>query len=117
VLYGTELPPRISRDLLTCAVAYWIQEEALGGVKLSRHRAHQTHPWLDRCQLFLTFILGPSSVVLCGWSRLPSWPIFEAVSKTGVGSIPSSQLNPLEFIGWFSISRLFEKLGREFALS
>jgi hypothetical protein len=29
--------------------------------------------------MVLTFILGPSSVVLCGWSRLPSWPIIEAV--------------------------------------
>ena len=30
VLYGTEPPPRISRDLLTRAVAYRIQEKALG---------------------------------------------------------------------------------------
>src|ERR1035441_4835641 len=29
--------------------------------------------------IVLIFILGPSSVVLCRWSRLPSWPIFEAV--------------------------------------
>jgi hypothetical protein len=38
VLYGTEPPPRISRDLLTRAVAYRIQEEALGGLKPSTRR-------------------------------------------------------------------------------
>jgi Protein of unknown function (DUF2924) len=37
-LYGTEPPPRISRDLLTRAVAYRIQEETLGGLKLSTRR-------------------------------------------------------------------------------
>jgi hypothetical protein len=30
-VYGTEPPPRISRDLLTRAIAYRIQEKALGG--------------------------------------------------------------------------------------
>ena len=38
LLYGTEPPPRISRDLLTRAVAYRIQEEALGGLKPSTRR-------------------------------------------------------------------------------
>ena len=38
VLYGTEPPPRISRDLLTRAVAYRIQEKALGGLKPSTRR-------------------------------------------------------------------------------
>ena len=38
VLYGTEPPPRISRDLLTRAVAYGIQEEALGGLRPSTRR-------------------------------------------------------------------------------
>ena len=38
MLYGTEPPPRISRDLLTRAVAYRIQEEALGGLKPSTRR-------------------------------------------------------------------------------
>jgi len=37
-LYGTEPPPRISRDLLARAFAYRIQEEALGGLKPSTRR-------------------------------------------------------------------------------
>jgi Protein of unknown function (DUF2924) len=38
VLYSTEPPPRTSRDLLTRAVAYRIQEKALGGLKPSTRR-------------------------------------------------------------------------------
>jgi len=38
VLYSAEPPPRISRDLLTRAVAYRIQEKALGGLKPSTRR-------------------------------------------------------------------------------
>jgi hypothetical protein len=38
VLYNTEPPPRISRDLLTRAVAYRIQEKALGGLRPSTRR-------------------------------------------------------------------------------
>ena len=38
VLYSTEPPPRISRDLLTRAVAYRIQEKALGGLRPSTRR-------------------------------------------------------------------------------
>ena len=38
VLYGAEPPPRISRDLLTRAIAYRIQEKALGGLKPSTRR-------------------------------------------------------------------------------
>src|SRR6266851_3258470 len=38
VLYGTEPPPRISRDLLTRAVAYRIQVKALGGLRPSTRR-------------------------------------------------------------------------------
>lgn len=37
-LYGAEAPPRISRDLLIRAVAYRIQERALGGLKPSARR-------------------------------------------------------------------------------
>ena len=37
-LYGTEPPPRISRDLLIRALAYRIQEQALGGLKPSTRR-------------------------------------------------------------------------------
>ena len=37
-LYGTEPPQRISRDLLTRALAYRIQEKALGGLKPSTRR-------------------------------------------------------------------------------
>lgn len=37
-LYGSELPPRISRDLLMRALAYQIQEQALGGLKPSTRR-------------------------------------------------------------------------------
>jgi DUF2924 family protein len=35
VLYGAEPPPRISRDLLTRALAYRMQEAAFGGLKPS----------------------------------------------------------------------------------
>jgi Protein of unknown function (DUF2924)/Recombinase len=38
VLYGAEPPPRMSRDLLTRAIAYRIQEKALGGLKPSTRR-------------------------------------------------------------------------------
>ena len=37
-LYGSEPPPRISRDLLVRALAYRIQEKALGGLKPSTRR-------------------------------------------------------------------------------
>jgi len=37
-LYGAEPPPRISRDLLTRALAYRMQEAALGGLKPSIRR-------------------------------------------------------------------------------
>jgi len=37
-LYGTQPPPRISRDLLTRAVAYRMQEKVLGGLKPSSRR-------------------------------------------------------------------------------
>jgi hypothetical protein len=37
-VYGTEPPPRISRDLLTRAVAYRVQEKALGGLRPSTRR-------------------------------------------------------------------------------
>ena len=38
-LYGTEPPRRISRDLLVRALAYRIQEKALGGLKPSTRRS------------------------------------------------------------------------------
>ena len=38
VLYRTEPPPRISRDLLIRALAYRIQERALGGLRPSTRR-------------------------------------------------------------------------------
>jgi hypothetical protein len=38
VLYGVEPPTRISRDLLTLALAYRLQEGALGGLKPSTRR-------------------------------------------------------------------------------
>jgi len=38
VLYGTEPPPRASRDFLIRAVAYRIQERALGGLSVSTRR-------------------------------------------------------------------------------
>jgi Protein of unknown function (DUF2924) len=37
-LYGTESPPRISRDLLIRALAYRLQEQALGGLKAAARR-------------------------------------------------------------------------------
>lgn len=37
-LYGAEPPPRISRDLMIRALAYRIQEQALGGLKPSTRR-------------------------------------------------------------------------------
>jgi hypothetical protein len=38
LLYGSEPPHRVSRELLTRAVAYRIQEQALGGLKPSTRR-------------------------------------------------------------------------------
>ncbi len=38
MLYGTEPPRRISRDLLVRALVYRIQEQALGGLKPSTRR-------------------------------------------------------------------------------
>jgi hypothetical protein len=38
LLYDTDVPPRISRDLLTRALAYRMQEAALGGLKPSTRR-------------------------------------------------------------------------------
>ena len=37
-LYGTEAPPRASRDLLTRADAYRLQERVLGGLSASTRR-------------------------------------------------------------------------------
>lgn len=37
-LYSSEPPHRVSRELLTCAVAYHIQEQALGGLRPSTRR-------------------------------------------------------------------------------
>ncbi len=71
VLYGTEPPPRISRDLLTRAVAYRIQEEALGGLKPSKLRllaklaadASARRP----IQVTPAPILTPGTVLLRDW--------------------------------------------------
>ncbi len=41
ILYGTEPPPRISEDLLRRAIAYRLQERALGGLKPSMRRLLQ----------------------------------------------------------------------------
>ena len=41
ILYGTEPPPRISEDLLRRAIAYRLQERALGGLKASTRRQLQ----------------------------------------------------------------------------
>ena len=51
-LYGTEPPPRISEDLLRRAIAYRLQERALGGLKPSTRRllqrvAEDAQPPLD----------------------------------------------------------------------
>src|SRR5438105_14945089 len=37
-LYLTETPARLSRDLLIAAIAYRLQEEALGGLRPELHR-------------------------------------------------------------------------------
>ena len=37
-LYDTEPPPRISRELLTRAIAYRLQEKVFGGLPLATHR-------------------------------------------------------------------------------
>src|SRR5690349_12314173 len=37
-VYRTEAPARFSRDLLIRAIAYWLQERALGGLKLAARR-------------------------------------------------------------------------------
>jgi hypothetical protein len=38
ILYGTKPPPRVSRELLTRAVAYRLQEKVLGGLRPSTRR-------------------------------------------------------------------------------
>ena len=71
VLYDTEPPPRISRDLLTRAVAYRIQEKAFGGLKPSTRRllvrvaadASARRP----IQLTPAPTLTPGSVLLRDW--------------------------------------------------
>jgi len=50
-LYGTEPPPRISRDLLIRALAYKLQEEALGGLKPSTRRCLGTPTDPDRARI------------------------------------------------------------------
>ena len=37
-LYRTEAPARLGRELLIAAIAYRLQEEALGGLRPERHR-------------------------------------------------------------------------------
>ncbi len=71
VRYGTEPPPRISRDLLTRAVAYRIQEKALGGLRPSTRRllakvavdASARRP----IQVTPAPILTPGTVLLRDW--------------------------------------------------
>ena len=71
VLYGTESPPRISRDLLIRALAYRIQEQALGGLKPSTRRL-LTKVAADassrrRIQLAPALTLTPGTVLLRDW--------------------------------------------------
>ena len=71
-LYGTEPPRRISRDLLIRALAYRIQEKALGGLKPSTRRllsegrsrcfGPPVHPGSAR-----TTALKPGTVLLREW--------------------------------------------------
>lgn len=70
-LYGTEAPCRISRDLLIRALAYRIQEKALGGLKPSTRRllskvatdASARRP----IQVVPEFSLEPGTVLLREW--------------------------------------------------
>ena len=41
IVYGTEPPPRVGESLLLKAIAYRLQENALGGLKLSTRRLLQ----------------------------------------------------------------------------
>jgi hypothetical protein len=70
-LYGTQAPRRISRDLLVRALAYRIQEKALGGLKPSTRRllakvatdASARRP----IQVAPEFSLKPGTVLLREW--------------------------------------------------
>ena len=71
-LYGTEPPRRISRDLLIRALAYRIQEQALGGLKPSTRRllAKVATDASKRRQIQVTpepTILKPGTVLLREW--------------------------------------------------
>lgn len=75
-LYGTEVPPRISRDLLTRAVAYRIQERALGGLSVSTRRAlqHAADAVGKRRPMKVAQVrqVGPGTVLLREWAGAPS---------------------------------------------
>src|SRR5260370_40646216 len=69
--YGSEAPPRISRDLLARALAYRIQEHALGGLSASTRRvleraadaSHERRP----INVAPVRRVGPGTVLLREW--------------------------------------------------
>jgi hypothetical protein len=71
-LYGTEAPARFSRDLLVQAVAYRLQERALGGLKPATRRlfqqvaadAHARRP----LKLVPVRTLEPGAVLIREWN-------------------------------------------------
>jgi len=71
LLYGTEPPPRISRDLLIRALAYRIQERAFGSLKPSTRRlltkvaADASAP--RPLQVVPASLLTPGTVLLRDW--------------------------------------------------
>ena len=84
-LYDREPPRRISRDLLTCALAYRLQELALGGLKPATHRllakvaadASARRPILPSA----ASTLAPGTVLLRNWHGIEHLVI---VSEHGV---------------------------------
>ena len=70
-LCGTEPPPRISEDLLRRAVAYWLQERALGGLKPSTRRllqrvAEDARPHCSSSAM-LRRKLSPGAILIREW--------------------------------------------------
>jgi hypothetical protein len=70
-LYGTEPPPRISEDLLRRAVAYRLQERALGGLKPSTRQLLQRVADDGRSRRSTSAAparkLGPGAVLIREW--------------------------------------------------
>ena len=84
-LYGAEPPPRISEDLLRRAVAYRIQERALGGLKPATRRllqrvAEHAQP-RHRTSATPARKLRPGAVLIREWRGTCLWRIVDSGRK------------------------------------